>query len=91
MTVEVYALLVDKQLKRWPERKQREVCWMSADDAAKSVKEPGLTQLMLRLKDILELGDVLARIFPMAIVSTDPSDHLCEPDAARAARLATHV
>lgn len=57
VTVEVYALLVDRQLKRWPEREQREVCWMSADDAAKSVKEPGLTQLMLRLKGILKLGD----------------------------------
>ena len=54
VTVEVYALLVDKQLKRWPERKQREICWMSADDAANSVKEPGLTQLLLRLKEILE-------------------------------------
>jgi 8-oxo-dGTP pyrophosphatase MutT (NUDIX family) len=58
VTVEVYALLVDKQLKRWPERKQREVCWMSADDAANSVKEPGLTQLLLRLKEILEPEDL---------------------------------
>jgi len=54
VTVEVYALLVGRQLKRWPERKQREICWMSADDAANSVKEPGLTQLLLRLKEILE-------------------------------------
>src|SRR5947207_2369563 len=30
---------------------------MSANDAAKSVKEPGLTQLLLRLKEILERGD----------------------------------
>ena len=30
---------------------------MSANDAAKSVKEPGLTQLLLRLKESLERGD----------------------------------
>lgn len=57
VTVEVYALLVDKQLKRWPESGQREACWMSANDAAKSVREPGLTRLLLRLKEILESGD----------------------------------
>ena len=57
MTVEVYALLVARQLKRWPERKQREVCWMSPHDAANSVKEPGLTQLLLRLEEILESED----------------------------------
>jgi 8-oxo-dGTP pyrophosphatase MutT (NUDIX family) len=57
VTIEVYALLVDKQLKRWPEVRQREACWMSANDAARAVKEPGLTQLLLRLKDILEGGD----------------------------------
>lgn len=56
VTVEVYALLVDRQLKRWPESKQREACWMSATDAARSVKEPGLTRLLLRLVEIFEPG-----------------------------------
>lgn len=54
VTVEVYALLVERQLKRWPEVGQREACWMSADDAARSVKQPGLCQLLLRLKEIIQ-------------------------------------
>ncbi|MGH7125071.1 MAG: NUDIX hydrolase, partial [Stellaceae bacterium] len=36
VTVEVYALLVDRQLKRWPEARQRGTCWMSANEAARS-------------------------------------------------------
>ena len=58
VTVEVYALLVDRQLKRWPEARQREACWMSATDAARSVKEPGLARLLLRLKEIMEPGNI---------------------------------
>lgn len=57
VTVEVYALLADRQLKRWPEARQREACWMSATDAAKSVKDPGLALLLLRLKEIMERSD----------------------------------
>jgi len=56
-TVEVYALFVRRQLKRWPEGKQRSARWMSADAAARSVKEPGLSRLILRLKEILEPED----------------------------------
>jgi len=56
VTVEVYALLVDRQLKRWPEARQREARWMSASDAARSVKEPGLARLLERLKEIMEAG-----------------------------------
>ena len=58
VTVEVYPLLVDRQLKRWPEAGEREACWMSADDAARSVREPGLARLLLRLKEILEPANV---------------------------------
>ncbi len=54
VTVEVYALLVDRQLKRWPEARQRECCWMSAIEAARSVKDPGLARLLIRLKEIME-------------------------------------
>ena len=57
ITVEVYALLVDRQLKRWPEARQREARWMSAIDAAKSVKDPGLARLLIRLKEIIEETD----------------------------------
>ena len=65
-TVEVYALLVDRQLRRWPEGKQREARWMSVEAAAKSVKEPGLSQLILRLKQIVEPEDEPARRTPPA-------------------------
>lgn len=54
VTVEVYALSVDRQLKRWPEARQRETCWMPAAEAARSVREPGLALLLLRLKEIME-------------------------------------
>lgn len=52
--VEVYALRVDRQLKRWPEAREREACWMTAAEAARSVKEPGLARLLLRLREIAE-------------------------------------
>jgi len=54
VTVEVYPLLVDRQLKRWPEAKQRDACWMAVRDAAKAVTDPGLARLLLRLVEILE-------------------------------------
>lgn len=57
VTVEVYALRVDRQLKRWPEAREREACWMSASDAARSVKEPGLARLLQRLDEIMEQGN----------------------------------
>jgi 8-oxo-dGTP pyrophosphatase MutT (NUDIX family) len=60
VTVEVYALLVDRQLKRWPEARQREARWMSAIDAARSVREPGLAHLLLRLREIMEAEDAAA-------------------------------
>jgi 8-oxo-dGTP pyrophosphatase MutT (NUDIX family) len=57
VTVEVYALLVDRQLKRWPEAREREARWMTPVEAARSVKEPGLALLLLRLKEVMELSD----------------------------------
>jgi 8-oxo-dGTP pyrophosphatase MutT (NUDIX family) len=54
VTVEVYALVVARQLKRWPEARQRQACWMSADGAAGLVKQPGLSRLLLRLKEIIQ-------------------------------------
>lgn len=56
VAVEVYALLVARQLKRWPEARQREACWMSVQDAARSVKQPGLARLLLRLMEIVDPG-----------------------------------
>ena len=40
--VHVFPLRVRRQSKDWPEKEQREVKWLSAKDAAETVKEPML-------------------------------------------------
>jgi 8-oxo-dGTP pyrophosphatase MutT (NUDIX family) len=47
--VRVYALEVKRQQKNWPEKKQREVKWLSASAAAKAVQEPMLGKIIRRL------------------------------------------
>jgi 8-oxo-dGTP pyrophosphatase MutT (NUDIX family) len=51
-TVEVYALRVKKQVKKWPERGERKLSWVSVIEAARSVDEPGLARLLVRLVEI---------------------------------------
>jgi 8-oxo-dGTP pyrophosphatase MutT (NUDIX family) len=51
-SVEVFALEVDKQLKNWPEKSQRRFEWMTISAAVKSVEEPGVAMLLLRLAEI---------------------------------------
>jgi hypothetical protein len=50
--VEVFALEVEKQLKNWPEKSQRRFEWMTISAAVKSVEEPGVAMLLLRLAEI---------------------------------------
>lgn len=50
--VEVFLLRVEKQCKKWPEKKQRRLAWFTPEDAAQMVQEPGLAQLLLRLEEI---------------------------------------
>jgi 8-oxo-dGTP pyrophosphatase MutT (NUDIX family) len=50
--VEVYALPVEKQTKKWPERSQRRTQWFDAASAADLVHEPGLALLILGLKEV---------------------------------------
>jgi 8-oxo-dGTP pyrophosphatase MutT (NUDIX family) len=52
-TVEVYALEIATQLKKWPERKQRRLQWMDVTAAAGLVQEQGLSVLLLRLAEIV--------------------------------------
>ncbi len=52
-TVEVYPLEFSTQLKKWPERKQRRLRWMTVPKAAGLVAEPGLSLLLLRLAEII--------------------------------------
>lgn len=53
-TVEVYAMRVEKELKKWPERSERRLQWMSIPEAVKAVEEPGVAALLSRLQQIEE-------------------------------------
>lgn len=45
-TVTVYPLLVEKQVKNWPEKSEREYRWLSSEKAAKLADDDGLTKLL---------------------------------------------
>ena len=51
-SVEVYAMRVVVELKKWPERAQRRLKWMSIPHAVKLVDEEGMKVLLLRLEQI---------------------------------------
>lgn len=44
--VKVFPLRVNKQLKHFPEKHQRELCWFTAAEAAEAVTEPGLAAII---------------------------------------------
>ena len=47
--VHVFPLRVKRQSRQWPEKAQRDVKWLSAEDAAETVKEPLLSEIIRRL------------------------------------------
>jgi hypothetical protein len=47
--VRVFPLKVTRQSKQWPEKEQREVQWLSANEAAETVQEPMLSRIIRRL------------------------------------------
>jgi len=47
--VQVFPLLVKRQLKKWPEHKQRTVQWFPVPEAAALIKDDNLRRLILRL------------------------------------------
>jgi 8-oxo-dGTP pyrophosphatase MutT (NUDIX family) len=47
--VHVFPLRVRRQSKQWPEKEQRDVKWLSPKDAAETVKEPMLREIIRRL------------------------------------------
>lgn len=49
--VTLYPLVVERLLKRWPERDERRRMWFSPKGAAKAVNEKSLKRLLLSLKD----------------------------------------
>jgi uncharacterized protein len=50
-TVEVYLLRVKEQLKKWPERSERKLSWVSTKEAVRLVEEPGVVPLLLQLME----------------------------------------
>jgi 8-oxo-dGTP pyrophosphatase MutT (NUDIX family) len=48
-TVEVFALEVERQLKSWPERKERRTQWFMLREAAAAVAEPDLAAMIRSL------------------------------------------
>jgi 8-oxo-dGTP pyrophosphatase MutT (NUDIX family) len=50
--VTVYALDVQKQVKKWPERGQRRIEWVTVPVAADMVDEPGMAALFLKLAQL---------------------------------------
>ena len=52
-TVEVFALEVERQLRTWPERGERQTQWFALEDAAAAVQEPELRAMIRNLMDRL--------------------------------------
>ena len=50
-TVEVYLLRVEERLKKWPERSERRLSWVSIKEAVRLVEEPGVVPLLLQLME----------------------------------------
>jgi len=57
--VEVFLLQVKEQLKKWPEKGERKLAWVSAKKAVELVEEPGVVPL---LHSLTEFEDDLAEI-----------------------------
>jgi 8-oxo-dGTP pyrophosphatase MutT (NUDIX family) len=49
VALKVFPLAVKRQLKKWPERKQRKTRWFSIEEAATRCSEPALGELMRKL------------------------------------------
>jgi 8-oxo-dGTP pyrophosphatase MutT (NUDIX family) len=55
-SVEVFPLEVKRQLKSWPERKERETRWFMLREAAAAVREPELAAMIRGLRKLLVAG-----------------------------------
>jgi hypothetical protein len=49
--VEVYLLRVKEQLKKWPEKGERKLSWLSTKEAVELIEEPGVIPLFRRLTE----------------------------------------
>jgi 8-oxo-dGTP pyrophosphatase MutT (NUDIX family) len=53
-TVEVYLLRIKEQLKKWPEKGERKLSWVSTKEAVSLVEEPGVVPLLQKLMEFEE-------------------------------------
>ena len=51
-SVEVFPLEVKRQLKSWPERKERHTRWFMLREAAAAVQEPELAAMIRNLQSV---------------------------------------
>jgi hypothetical protein len=47
--VHVFPLKVTRQSKQWPEKEEREIEWLPLKEAAETVQEPMLSEIIRRL------------------------------------------
>lgn len=52
VSVEVYLLRVDKELKKWPEKGQRKLRWYPLAEAVQKIEEPAVVPLLTRLMEL---------------------------------------
>jgi 8-oxo-dGTP pyrophosphatase MutT (NUDIX family) len=52
--VQVFPLEVKRQRKDWPEKEEREVRWLSPNEAAKAVQETALSDIILSMRGFSE-------------------------------------
>ena len=55
-SVEVYLLHVAKRVKKWPEKRERRLSWVSLEEAIRLVEEPGVVPLLRRLAELVEFN-----------------------------------
>ena len=61
--VEVYLLQVTERLKKWPEKRQRRLVWVSLKKAVRLIQEPGVIPLLRRLAELeADLAEPLRKI-----------------------------
>ena len=59
-SVEVYLLRVAKQVKNWPEKRERKLSWVPIVDAINLVEEPGIVPLLRRFSELVETNSLRA-------------------------------
>lgn len=54
-SVEVYLMAVTQELKKYAEKGQRKLRWLTVDQALATIEEPGVVPILKRLKDMTRL------------------------------------